>query len=649
MPHFSHNAACKTAIPVSTDVVVVGAGMAGLFASWRLLNETNCQDLVIIDGANRTGGRLDSDLVRFKDGNTVKEEEGGMRFTFKYMDNLMALFCKLGITKDIVPFPMNSGGNNRRYFRGESFNVSESEADNYAIWSKLYNLKSSEKNINPSTMIDTVYNRILAANPAFTKKWDVNDLTPEYWQALRLDCSWQGTGLNQWSLWDLFMDMGYSNESVTLLYRLTGFNGTFLSRMNAGEAFQLLKDFPDDPQFKTLKEGFSTLPNTLVDQIGREKIFLKTRLENIEINDDPNAGKKYKLYYRQTGIDGKITDSVIEANKIILAMPRLALEKLFVKANVFNRLEESQSSSLWDTLSTSTNQALLKINLYYDKAWWDKDKTAFPTVEFGPNFSDLPTGSIYPFYSLDNELTAALEAQRLAKKYGIEFNEQQQKKIDEINQSKYDKPAALTIYCDYLNINFWSALQNTGPEFSSDMQQESNETKPQTIYAASQAVVKQASTFFKEIFNTSYIPEPVFTSARVWQGSTTFDVKDSEQFGFGVHQWGIGANDREVIARLAQPFGDDQAIFTCNEAYSDYQGWVEGSLRSTNVMLEKGFDLDAYDKIFKAENSGISANAAAESQYDDKVKEMVIQYIIDEQTTKTPVIDLKKTQVKVKS
>ena len=55
-------------------------------------------------------------------------------------------------------------------------------------------------------------------------------------------------------------------------------------------------------------------------------------------------------------------DIVIEANKIILAMPRLALEKLFVKANVFNRLEESQSRSLWDTLSTSTNQALLKIN-----------------------------------------------------------------------------------------------------------------------------------------------------------------------------------------------------------------------------------------------------------------------------------------------
>ncbi len=629
MPHFSHNATYKTAIPVSADVVVVGAGMAGLFASWRLLNETNCQNLVIIDGANRTGGRLDSDLVHFANGNTVKEEEGGMRFTFEYMDNLMALFCKLGIAKDIVPFPMNSGGNNRRYFRGESFNVSDSEADNHAIWSELYNLKTSEKGINPSAMIDTVYNRILAANPEFTKKWDINKLTPEYWQALRLDCYWQGTGLNQWSLWNIFMDMGYSNESVTLLYRLTGFNGTFLSRMNAGEAFQLLKDFPADPQFKTLKEGFSTLPNALVDQIGREKIFLKTRLENIEINDDVNAGKKYKLFYRQTDHQGKTTDSVIEANKIILAMPRLALEKLFVKANIFNRLEEDESCSLWDTLSTSTNQPLLKINLYYDKAWWDKDKTAFPTVEFGPSFSDLPTGSIYPFYSLDNELTAALEAQRLAKKYDIKFSTQQQKKINTINNGKYDKPAALTIYCDHLNINFWSALQNTGLEFNSDMQKESNESQPKTVYAASQAVVNQATTFFKEVFNTSYIPEPVFTSARIWQGSTTFDVKDSEQFGYGVHQWGIGADDREVIARLAQPFGDEQTIFTCNEAYSDYQGWVEGALRSTNVMLEKGFKLDAYSEVFKAEHSGVSANVLAESEYDDKVKEMIIKYFTE--------------------
>ena len=154
----------------------------------------------------------------------------------------------------------------------------------------------------------------------------MDDLTPEYWQAFRLDCSWDGTALYNWSLWDLFMAMEYSNESVTLLYRLTGFNGTFLSRMNAGEAYQLLLDFPNDPQFKTLKEGFSTLPNALVKCIGEEKIFLQTRLENIEIND-PQSAMKYTLTYKQTKADGCVQEKKIEANKVILALPRLALEK----------------------------------------------------------------------------------------------------------------------------------------------------------------------------------------------------------------------------------------------------------------------------------------------------------------------------------
>ena len=40
----------------------------------------------------------------------------------------------------------------------------------------------------------------------------------------------------------------------------------------------------------------------------------------------------------------------------------------------------------------------------------------------------------------------------------------------------------------------------------------------------------------------------------------------------------------KVIEYLAEPFPD---VYTCNEAYSDMQGWVQGSLRSANVMLKK--------------------------------------------------------------
>ncbi|MGF1681576.1 FAD-dependent oxidoreductase [Photobacterium minamisatsumaniensis] len=628
MKHYDEREIKNAQLPECSEVVVVGAGMAGLYTSWRILKETNCEDLVIIDGANRTGGRLDSDLITFSDGSTVKEEEGGMRFTFDYMDNLMALFSKLDITDDIVPFPMNSNGNNRRYFRGESFNVNQSSENDYAVWSDLYNLSPSEKNIEPNEMIKTVYNRILAANPDFTNQWDTDDLTPEYWQAFRLDCKWDGTALYNWSLWDLFMAMDYSNESVTLLYRLTGFNGTFLSRMNAGEAFQLLLDFPNDPQFKTLKKGFSTLPNALVESIGKDKIHLRTRLENIEINDKKSK-MKYTLTYKGTTPAGLVSESKIETNKVILALPRLALEKLFVKSNAYNRLHEQQASELWNTLQSSTNQPLLKINLYYDKAWWTEDQTAQPTVEFGPNFSDLPTGSVYPFYSLDDELSAALAASQSSHNGEMVLSDSEKERINQVNEEKYDKPAALTIYCDYLNINFWSALQNTGEKFSSEMQQEANFTFPQTIFPASKAVVKQATTFFKQIFNSSYVPKPVFTSARIWQGSTQFDVKASEQFGYGVHQWGLGANDREVIETMIQPFGEDIQVYTCNEAYSDYQGWVEGSLRSSNVMLNRAFGLEPYATVFKNQN-GNSANNVVKGKYDENMDNLIRMYITGE-------------------
>ena len=160
------------AIPGYAKIVVIGAGMSGLYSTWRLLNETNDnQDIVILERSGRTGGRLDSDLISFNDGDVVKEEEGEMRFLFDGMDDLMPLFLTLGLSGEIVPFPMHSGGNNRLYFRGVGFDVNEAAEDNYAIWSELYNLAPAEQGVNPKDIINVVFNRILQANPQFTEKW----------------------------------------------------------------------------------------------------------------------------------------------------------------------------------------------------------------------------------------------------------------------------------------------------------------------------------------------------------------------------------------------------------------------------------------------------------------------------------------------
>jgi monoamine oxidase len=605
-------------IPETVDILVVGAGMSGLYSTWRILKEHAGADILIFERSDRTGGRLDSDLVHFTDEETVKEEEGGMRFTFDLMDDLMSLLLIFKLDKEVVPFPMSGSGVNRLCFRGKSFTTEQSSVDNYRIWSELYNLADSEKGFNPSDMINNVFNRILAANPQFKDRPDLR--TPEFWQRFRLECQWNGVKLKDWSLWDLFIAMGYSSECVQMQYALSGFNGTFLSRMNAGEAYQLLEDFPANPDFHTLENGFSTLPNALVHEIGKERFYLNTEVSSIVRKVDDG----YVVQYTTTDQHGKAETGTIRAKKLILAMPRLPLEKLFLRSPALNDLTDGASARLWDTLQTTTNQALLKINLYYDTAWWGNNLSGQLDVGYGPNFSDLPVGSVYPFYAIDEESFAAIEYLNWVQQHKKPVPERLQAKLNAIQAKKYNLPAALTIYCDYLNINFWKALQQNGPLFDSEMQRKYSSKRPQTIFAASDEVVEAATRFFKQLFNTNYVPRPVMTSARIWDGSVLTKTPPSESFDFGVHQWGLYANDGEVIPYLVEPF---ENLYTCGEAFSDYQGWVEGALRSADLVLAKAFKLKPISEVYRKEHDGVTPSEAMKVAYAKRSAELIRKYI----------------------
>lgn len=603
-------------VPRSVDVLVVGAGMSGLYSTWRLLREHAGTDVLIFDRSDRTGGRLDSDLVHFSGKETVKEEEGGMRFTFDLMDDLMSLLLVLGLDKEVVPFPMNGGGINRLCFRGKSFTTDESRANNYEIWNRLYHLAPPEQGINPSKILTTIFNRILAANPQFKER---GRRTPEFWQRFRLQCQWNAVKLKDWSLWDLAIAMGYSNECVQMMYSLSGFNGTYLSRTNAGEAFQLLEDFPANPDFHTLENGFSTLPNALVREITKERIHLRTEVTSIA----SRTRDGYTVEYATHDASGVVTTGTVQARKLILAIPRLPLEQLFLRSPALSRPGDRASARLWDTLQTSTNQPLLKINLYYSTPWWGHNVSGQPSVGYGPNFSDLPLGSVYPFYAVDDEAFAALEYQNWLALRHEQPPERLRVKLAQIQDKKYVLPAALTIYCDYLNINFWKALQQNGPLFDSEMQRRYNHEKPQVVFPASQAVVDAATGFFKQLFNTSYIPRPVLTSARIWDGSALTRTPPSDRFDFGVHQWGLHANDAEVIPYLVEPL---ENLYTCGEAFSDYQGWVEGALRSADLVLAQAFDLKPIADVYRAEH-GISSSHAMKTAYAKHSAQLIRQYI----------------------
>jgi len=562
-----------------SDIVIIGAGVAGLYCARQILAKNPGKKITIIERLNRTGGRLDSDLIKIKNSSgktsTIREEEGGMRFT-QDMKELNALIDDLDLRGEVTDFPMSPAQplSNNLYFKGRKFTVNYAN-ENPHIWAELYDLLPHERNHQPSEIFLSIYSRMLIhnkvavlnffngdekkANIIITQKpaAEVTKLqTPEYWQFMRLNFTWKEAGtieetpLYKWTLPGLLNAMEYSGGCVEMLTYTLGFKQPMLSLMNAGASFQCLSDFPANPKFHTFKKGFSTLPNKLVSEIGKDKIFLSTNVDKID--SISNSEYKYSLdlsiapeYQRAFPFTGEIKKT-IKTKKIIMAIGRHAMEKLFHSSPSLNN--QRNSNQFRKNLPTATNQKLLKINLYFEKDWWNDGLSG---KLYGPNMTDLQCNTVYPFYSIDAHKTNK-------------------------------PPATLTIYCDWDNTNYWHGLQTVGKKFSSELQKNHNNDLPQVLYPASEAVVKEARRQIALLFGVPTIPKPKLTSFRLWDGQS--------DFGYAVHQWKLGSNDKDVIEQMISPF---ENIYTCNEAWSDMQCWVNGSLRSADLVLSRHFGIES--------------------------------------------------------
>ena len=155
---------------------------------------------------------------------------------------------------------------------------------------------------------------------------------------------------------------------------------------------------------------------------------------------------------------------------------------------------------------------------------------------------------MYPFYAISEELSAAAEYQEWLVEHDQKPSKVGAENLKKYQRAKYDQPAALTIYCDYLNINFWRSLQDMEEKFTSPMQKEHSKPRRRSIPPRPPSSRRRPSCS-ASCLHTDAVPEPVMTSARIWMGSTVFGSPPEQQVGYGVHQWGLHADDREVIRR----------------------------------------------------------------------------------------------------
>jgi lysine 2-monooxygenase len=521
---------------INSDVLVVGAGVSGLFAAWRLLNNDPSLKITIVDKLGRVGGRLQTTTVQIQgqDSNyyTVKDEEGGMRFVpesagMPYLWKLLNYYTSQSIPRfNITNFPMGDD-NNRYYVRGQGF----TRATDASIWSTLYNLGPNEVNKTPSAILGEIMNDILAQNGNIPMPSN-----PSAWISFRNKCTYKdSTGiprvLNQWGFWALIRQYGLTEECVVMLSHAIGFMGPFEEYINAAEGMQIIFDFPNPTAaFHTIDTGFQSLPISLYEDISNMNGNVIFNEEITAVQDNITSVVAY----------GRI--NTYTANKVIMAIPKETLKKIAQQSPSIN-----ENKIFMESLESVKDMELSKVDLYFNQRWWHGNQYQGLNLSSGGNFTDIPAGTVYSFAQYPD---------------------------DPIADAAYTGPAALTIYTDFIRGNFWKEMQNIGEPYTTP----AFPSNPPNTYAASTNLVNEAMRQIKMVFglnpNDNTVPMPVLSAYRVW---------GEGQFGYGYHQYKLNVDDRGVYFGIIWP---SKNIYVCNEAWSPEQGWVEGALMMSDLIVQ---------------------------------------------------------------
>lgn len=438
------------------DVLIVGAGIAGLYTAWRLQQANPRRRITILERLPRTGGRLETDHVVI-DGVSVKTEEGGMRFLLAHQE-LVALLKTLGLWAQAEPFPMGDD-RNLFYLRGRRFTRGEAARDP-GIWSQLYALNPQEKGKQPGEILTELLRAVLNENGVEPTTWRG---TPHAWTTLRTRYTWRGIPMYRWGFWAMLLDYGLSTDAIEMLYQSSGFVAPFDQEVNAGCALQILVDFVD-PKFHTLAPGFESLPTTLATLV--RSAGAEILLEHEVVGMDSGPGGGWNVVARTAGGAHRAFQSA----DVVLAVTQLALQELIPFVPAFRDSEQFTSD-----VNALTDMELGKINLYYDHNWW----TPATGVVNGGSWTDLPLAQFYCFGGPGAPTSS---------------------------------PASITLYSDFTRTACWAQLQAIGAPYGVA----GGPPLPPGATAASTFVVAQATAQLCEMFGLAAIPAPVLATYRRW-------------------------------------------------------------------------------------------------------------------------------------
>ncbi|HEX5736177.1 MAG TPA: FAD-dependent oxidoreductase [Blastocatellia bacterium] len=525
------------------DVAIIGAGVSGLYTGWRLLTgkfkpkglpgaraDSNVKPRVnVFELSDRIGGRLET--IFFEGLSDVPAEFGGMRYTDQHV-LVSSLVKELGLTS--TNFPMGNQ-NNLWLLRGERL-----KEEDFSNPKKVpYDLRPSEKGKSPDQLIKFVLDSVLAENgikklPSGRQEWDEIKKTLKHRKEHIFKFGW----------WNLITDY-LSSEAYQLI---TDGGGYYTSTMNwgAGEAMEFLAlDFIPQPTYVTLKEGYDGIPIKLAQRFtdAGGEIWTRNGLVTFDHTEKRERGKPRLKLTIQNHASGKKWN--VYAHNIVLALPQRSLELLQLSETFFD-LDAEANQELNSLVYSVSPQPALKLFMGYEQAWW---KAKPLDLSSGRSITDMPIRQIYYFGT----------------------------------ETESERSLLMTSYDDGRAVQVWEGLGLTEKEKKKARRYPARgEGGAGDVYAAPQRMIEFAHNQLRLVHGVP-IPQPYVAAYKDW---------NEDPYGGGWHLWNTQVKVWRVMPRIRQPLKDEN-VYICGEAYSGLQGWVEGALTMTELMMQKQLNMES--------------------------------------------------------
>ena len=518
------------------DVIVVGGGVSGLYAAWRLKKDDPSLKILVLEAEERTGGRLFS--VQMPGMPNIAADMGGMHYLSEPDAIINAWLVEKHFNLERRYFAQNvSDPHSSAFLRNTR--IPADKLSDIDIVGKLYNFSPAERKTF-TAQLKMYQNMFEKTIPNFS------DPDFDIWSAHVTD----GRKVQDLTINDLHSLMNHTQEMKHFFSDASGYNGGHQGAESCVTLLSILKNFifGVEADYNVPVGGMEDLPRHLRMEFEAMGGIVLTGTSAKALSSCGGQHSHPVLASSKAFPDGK----VYCADKVILAMPYAGLQSLW-----WRTLYSDNRQSWQDTVPSTA----FKLYLGFDRPWWRSEPFGFyegaevNTLDIEHTYY-VGTQADHPSSNGVSPNTNSLVLASYVNSIGVE---------------RWQHMDA--------SVEGWTPFLGRKNAFVSN----STDLIPDvTDFVVSQRMVDLAMQQLKCVHGVDEdaIPLPYTAVARLWPESW--------------YAWKVGVNVTAAIGRISQ-LDANQNVFICSSGYSKAQGWVEGALRSTEYILETYFNLKPMD------------------------------------------------------